>query len=188
MRDRTMILAGLALCLGLITWPVWRTLAAPPPAAPALARPANATECVAPTAYMRASHMVLLNDWRETVVRTGARTYRTPSGREVQMSLTGTCIRACHTDKAQFCDRCHDYASVKPTCWNCHVSESRQLAAVSDLPAAVSGQPAAVSGQLAAYGRQPITRDAMPMAVDQRSVRDPLPAARNQLTAEGGVR
>jgi hypothetical protein len=123
MRDRTVILAGLALCLGLITWPAWRTLAAPPPAPPDLARPANAKECVAPTAYMRASHMVLLNDWRETVVRTGARTYRTAAGRDVQMSLTGTCIRACHTDKAKFCDRCHDYANVTPTCWNCHVSD-----------------------------------------------------------------
>ena len=124
MRSRTTILAGLAICLGLLTWPAWRTLAAPPPAPPDLAKPANATECVAPTDYMRASHMVLLRDWREKVVRTGARTYRTAAGRDVPMSLTGTCLRACHTDKTKFCDRCHDYAHVTPTCWNCHVAEA----------------------------------------------------------------
>jgi hypothetical protein len=123
MRDRTLILAGLASCLGLLTWPAWRTLAAPPSPPPDLARPANATECVAPTGYMRASHMVLLQDWREKVVRAGVRTYTTPAGRVVPMSLTGTCLRACHTDKAKFCDRCHDYANVKPTCWNCHVAD-----------------------------------------------------------------
>jgi hypothetical protein len=122
MRDRALILGGLALCLGLLTWPTWRTLAAPPPAPPDLVRPTNATECVAPTAYMRASHMVLLQDWREKVVRTGVRAYTTPAGKVVPMSLTGTCLRACHTDKANFCDRCHDYARVAPTCWGCHVS------------------------------------------------------------------
>jgi hypothetical protein len=128
MRDRTPILAALALGLGLLTWPAWRTLAAAPPPPPDLARPANAAECVAPTDYMRASHMVLLQDWREKVVRTGVRTYTTPAGRVVPMSLTGTCLRACHTDKAKFCDRCHDYANVKPTCWNCHVTSSSQQA------------------------------------------------------------
>ena len=26
----------------------------------------------------------------------------------------------CHTDKAEFCDRCHNYAGVNPYCWDCH--------------------------------------------------------------------
>jgi hypothetical protein len=73
---------------------------------------------------MRASHMVLLQDWRDAVVREGVREYTTADGRTVQMSLTGTCLRACHTDKAAFCDRCHDYAHVKPSCWSCHVADA----------------------------------------------------------------
>jgi hypothetical protein len=125
MRDRAPILAGLVFVLAVVTWPVWRTLAAPLPAPPNLARPVHATRCVAPTAYMRASHMTLLRDWRDAAVRNGVRSFRTADGQTVPISLTGTCIRACHTDKASFCDRCHDYAGVKPTCWNCHVSDGR---------------------------------------------------------------
>ena len=26
----------------------------------------------------------------------------------------------CHSNTAEFCDRCHDYASVRPYCWHCH--------------------------------------------------------------------
>ncbi len=137
MRSRTLILGGLALCLGAFTWPAWRTLASAPPVPPDLARPAQATRCVAPTDYMRASHMVLLGQWREAVVRNGVRTYTAADGRTFRMSLTGTCLRQCHTDKRKFCDRCHDYADVRPTCWDCHLDGSGE-------PAAGSGQPAGV--------------------------------------------
>ena len=41
-------------------------------------------------------------------------------GREIEASLSGTCLR-CHSDKTRFCDRCHDDAGVKPACWDCHV-------------------------------------------------------------------
>ena len=122
MRDRALILTGLALCLALLTWPVWRALASAPARPPGLAKPVGATQCVRPTAYMRASHMTLLVEWRDRVVRDGVRSYSDGDGRQVAMSLTGTCLGACHTDKSAFCDRCHDYAGVSPTCWNCHVA------------------------------------------------------------------
>jgi hypothetical protein len=121
MRDRLLILGGLALFVALATWPTWRALASAPPPAPILARPIGATRCVAPTRFMRASHMRLLEQWRDRVVRDGVRTYTDDSGRVVTMSLSGTCLAACHTDKTKFCDRCHDDAGVKPTCWDCHV-------------------------------------------------------------------
>jgi hypothetical protein len=124
MRDRAPILAAVAACVVAMTWPSWKTLASPPPRPPVLAKPANATSCVEDTSYMRTSHMVLLQQWRDAVVRSGRRMYRATDGRVVTMSLTGTCLRACHTDKSAFCDRCHDYAQVKPTCWTCHVSDS----------------------------------------------------------------
>lgn len=121
MRDRPVILAGLALLLALASWPAWRALASTPPRPPDLARPIGATRCVAPTEYMRASHMALLDEWRTRVVRDAVRTYTGADGRVVRMSLSGTCLGSCHADKTTFCDRCHDYAGVKPTCWNCHV-------------------------------------------------------------------
>jgi hypothetical protein len=122
MRNRLSILAGLALFLALVTWPVWRALASAPAPPPALARPAVGTRCVAPVEYMRASHMTLLSAWRDRVVRDGVRTYADADGHVVRMSLSDTCLGACHTDKTTFCDRCHEYAAVTPTCWNCHVA------------------------------------------------------------------
>ena len=121
MRDRLLILGGLALFLALVTWPAWRALASAPARPPELMRPAGAARCVAPVSFMRASHMTLLLQWRDRVVRDGVRTYVDDDGKVVTMSLTGTCIRACHTDRTKFCDRCHDYARVTPTCWDCHV-------------------------------------------------------------------
>jgi hypothetical protein len=76
--------------------------------------------CVEPAPYMRANHMKLLSAWRESAVREGKRTYTAADGRGFQVSLTGTCLE-CHSNKGQFCDRCHDYAGTKPACWNCHI-------------------------------------------------------------------
>ena len=69
---------------------------------------------------MRNSHMDLLNTWRNSVVRENSRDYEATDGKVYRMSLTGTCL-GCHTNKKEFCDRCHDYVSVAPDCWNCHV-------------------------------------------------------------------
>ena len=120
MRDRLLILAGMFTFLVLITWPIWWDSAAKVTSkGPEPVLPAKEKTCVAPTVYMKTSHMKLLLDWREQVVRNGSRTYTAFNGKTYKMSLTGTCL-GCHTDKAQFCDRCHDYAGVAPTCTDCH--------------------------------------------------------------------
>jgi hypothetical protein len=55
------------------------------------------------------------------VVREGRRDYvSTLSGTTYDMSLSRTCMD-CHSNKADFCDRCHDYLAVNPYCWDCHV-------------------------------------------------------------------
>jgi hypothetical protein len=77
-------------------------------------------QCVAPAAYMRKNHMLLLNTWRDSVVRDGERFHIMPDGSRVEKSLTKTCL-GCHVSKKQFCEECHIYASVKPYCWECHV-------------------------------------------------------------------
>jgi len=87
---------------------------------PELLRPKG--ECVESVEFMRESHMDLLNDWRDEVVRRGNRGYTSslPSHKQHEMSLTNTCL-SCHTDKSQFCDRCHDYVGLSVYCWDCHV-------------------------------------------------------------------
>lgn len=121
MRDRGIILGGLIVFLGVITFPAWYNLAAKTPSRPPeLKLPAQEKNCVAPLEYMRTSHMDLLMDWREQVVRRNIRTFKAFDGKTYTMGLSQTCLK-CHAGKADFCDRCHDYAGVKPTCWDCHV-------------------------------------------------------------------
>ena len=77
-------------------------------------------KCVESKDFMRAEHMQLLNDWRDSVVRTGNRTYTNASGEKFVMSLQNTCMK-CHSNKKKFCDECHNYMAVKPYCWDCHI-------------------------------------------------------------------
>jgi hypothetical protein len=123
MRDRWLIAAWLLILLALVSFPSWYGLASGgKPDAPALSVPRAATDCVAPVAYMKSSHMKLLYEWRDQAVRRGDRVYTAHDGRKYEISLTGTCLRQCHEDKAGFCDRCHAFNGVPgPNCWECHV-------------------------------------------------------------------
>ena len=120
MNDRWKVVVGLLVFLGLMTFPVWANLAGgAADMAPALTLPTGETDCVAPTEYVRTSHMDLLIAWRDQVVRIGERVFVDHKGKEHQMSLTNTCL-GCHSNKAEFCDQCHNYVGVIPSCWNCH--------------------------------------------------------------------
>ncbi len=122
MRDRGLIAAGLLLFLAVILSPVWYNLAARKSSRrPDLRLPAQEKACVAPVSYMKTSHMKLLLEWRDLAVRNNQRTYAAFDGKSYTISLTGTCLRRCHTDRTQFCDRCHAYSGVaSPSCWDCH--------------------------------------------------------------------
>ena len=123
MRDVGKIAGGLVVFLVLATSPLWyNALSASTPAVPELVKPPNGSQqCVEDVAYMRTSHMDLLNQWRDDVVRTGQRDYKSAlTGRTFDMSLSRTCMD-CHSNKADFCDRCHNYMAVDPYCWDCHV-------------------------------------------------------------------
>jgi cytochrome c len=114
-----------------VTFPVWydrgKTIA--PPAieldTPAIQKLTD-KRCVEDTAFMRDNHMKLLASWRDSVVRKGIRVYTAKNGKVFEMALTGNCL-TCHENKSRFCDRCHDYAGVKPTCWNCHINPEEVL-------------------------------------------------------------
>lgn len=140
MHDRGAIWSGMAIFLALATFPVWHNLAAHVSAkGPDVRLPAREKQCVAPVEYMRTSHMQMLLSWRETVVREGNRNYISPDGKPYRMSLTPTCLEQCHGSKGEFCDRCHNYAAVSPTCWNCHEDFKPQTAAQPVVAAAVPG-------------------------------------------------
>jgi hypothetical protein len=121
MHNGGKIIAGLIIFIGIITFPIWRNVArGEAPAIPDPKITTGETECVAPLEYMRANHMALLNEWRDLVVRGGDRIYVGFNGKHHYMSLTETCMN-CHSNKAEFCDQCHDYVGAKPYCWDCHL-------------------------------------------------------------------
>ena len=76
--------------------------------------------CVEDSTFMRANHMKLLGSWREAVVREGNRHYTATDGQVFEAKLSGTCLK-CHSNKQQFCDRCHNYVGAKPNCFSCHI-------------------------------------------------------------------
>ncbi len=125
--DKGKVVVGLVVFGVLITFPFWYNLgkAAPAPD-PVLTEKAKAAKvCVRPTEYMKAEHMQLLDVWRDTVTRDGKRVYINPDGKAYTMSLSNTCLD-CHSNKTEFCDRCHDYASVDPYCWDCHIENPKE--------------------------------------------------------------
>ncbi len=123
MRDRGLIYIGLFLFLGVITLPfTYNLVAGNTPKVPELKLPENEKQCVENVDYMRSSHMQLLLNWREATVRENVRIYKTSDGRSFDIGLTGTCLAQCHTNKAEFCDRCHSFMGVEgPYCMDCHI-------------------------------------------------------------------
>lgn len=121
MNDKPVVIAGLVVFIVLVTFPIWYALGAGGDRArPTLELPPEGSKCVEDKQYMAANHMDLLNQWRDAVVREGEHYYTSTSGEQHVMSLTGTCI-GCHSNREAFCNRCHDYVNVEPSCWDCHV-------------------------------------------------------------------
>lgn len=118
MYNAKYILTGLVVVVAIFTSPFWFPKKAKEIKID-LKLPAGETACVEDTPTMRASHMAMLNDWRNRVIRDGERLYTNAKGRQFAMSLTNTCM-SCHDDKAGFCDRCHNTVNISPHCWDCH--------------------------------------------------------------------
>ena len=76
--------------------------------------------CIYDADYMRANHMKILKDWKVEVVRNGNRMVVTEDGQEYLASLQNTCFE-CHSNYEDVCLKCHEYANVDPSCWECHV-------------------------------------------------------------------
>jgi hypothetical protein len=121
MYDAGKIIAGLIILILLLAFPIWynvikgKALIVPDPKIVTKEK-----QCVESTPYMKESHMQLLDSWRNKVVRENLRLYEGIGGKTYNMSLSNTCLE-CHSNKDKFCDQCHNYVGVTPTCWNCHV-------------------------------------------------------------------
>ena len=130
MNDKKWIILGLVIFLSLLSFPLWYNLLfkgaqAAPKAQPVLTEKAKAAgRCVMSTDYMTAQHMKLLDLWRTSVVRNAEREYVNDQGKTFEMSLSNTCLD-CHSNKTEFCDSCHNYASVRPYCWDCHIENPK---------------------------------------------------------------
>lgn len=122
MYDKGKVLAGLAVFVGLMTFPFWFNIGSAAYERPKLLLPKDSKECVESAEWMRAEHMQLLNEWRDEVVRDGDHEFvSAANGKTYMKSLTKTCMK-CHDNKEQFCDKCHTSLSVSPYCWDCHVA------------------------------------------------------------------
>ena len=130
MKDNNKIVIGLVIFVAIVTFPFWynlgRASTAPEPKLSEKAKAAK--ECIVPKKDMKQEHMQILDLWRDTVVRDANRIYKSVSGKMFNMSLsTGedSCM-GCHETKTEFCDKCHNYASVAPYCWDCHIAPKEE--------------------------------------------------------------
>lgn len=130
MNDKNIIITGLIIFFVFLTFPFWYNMgkASPVPEPKLTDKAKAAKECVEPKEYMKVEHMQILDIWRDGVVREANRVYISEKGKKFNMSLsTGddSCM-GCHSNKADFCDKCHDYTSVTPYCWDCHIEPPKE--------------------------------------------------------------
>ena len=113
MYDGWKIIVGLIIFVGIATFPFLYDVgkASIPPPDPKIDTPEiqkmTVKKCVESKSFMKAEHMVMINDWRDAVVRDGNRLYTSTDGQQYAMSLQNTCMK-CHSNKTKFCDECHN--------------------------------------------------------------------------------
>lgn len=125
--NKPMIVTGLIIFVLMVLSPFWLNVISATQAAPEpelLGNAAKVKKCVLDKYDMRANHMSLLDEWRDSVVRNAKRVYKAENGHSFNMSLStgeNSCL-GCHENKEKFCDSCHVYTSVNPYCWECHTN------------------------------------------------------------------
>lgn len=127
MYDGSKIIVGLALFVGVMTFPFWNNVGKAAYKTPELKLPPKsvATECIESREIMRDRHMQILNDWRDEALRNGNREYVSETNHKTYLiSLQNSCMK-CHDNKEEFCDKCHNSAAVSPYCWDCHIAPKK---------------------------------------------------------------
>ena len=72
MYDGKYIIPGLIVFVALMTFPIWKNMGNAGPV-PKPEKPKGVTKCVESVQFMRTSHMKVLNDWRDEVLRDAVR-------------------------------------------------------------------------------------------------------------------
>lgn len=89
-------------------------------------------KCVRDTEYMRYHHWELLRDVRVQAVRYG-----------IRGDVSFDDCRGCHTSREQFCNKCHQAASVYLDCFGCHYyPEPWEETVASQIPEKSNSVPA----------------------------------------------
>jgi len=123
MYDGGKIITGLIIGIGLLLlpfWPIGNKWASKAPKPELTPKAKEAGQCVEPKDYIEQKHMELLDKWRDEAIRKSNRLYRSSNNVTYDISLQNTCME-CHSNKAKFCDQCHNYTGVNPFCWECHI-------------------------------------------------------------------
>ena len=138
MSDKPIIVAGLAVFIVVVTFPVWYTLGfSEDPSPPNLEIPQG--KCVKDAEWMRANHMNLLKEWRNDMVREADKSQIEINGEKYEKSLTKGCM-ICHVNRQTFCYECHKYTNAVQLlplrgsettqrgirCWNCHIEPRKE--------------------------------------------------------------
>lgn len=128
MYNAKYIVPGIVLVIIIFSSPFWLNLGAKTYVYPQVALPSGPgqEQCIEPKEWMRAEHMTLLNTWRDEAIRLDKRVYVASDGKKWEVNLQKTCM-ACHTNQAEFCDKCHLTNSVQPYCWDCHITPNTYL-------------------------------------------------------------
>lgn len=125
MYDGWKIILGLVILVIIVTLPftmgIGKTYVQPKPSidTPEIQK-MEKKQCIESKEYMREMHIKLLYSWKDYATREGKRVYIASDGKQYNISLQNTCMK-CHSNKEKFCDECHNYVSVKPYCWDCHI-------------------------------------------------------------------
>ena len=121
MYNSKAIIIGIAIFVIVFTTPFWLSWIGQDYTKTGVHILPGETQCIENTEFMRADHMRLLNEWRDTALREENREYISAlNGKRWVISLQNTCMK-CHSNYSEFCEKCHIANSVYPYCWTCHI-------------------------------------------------------------------
>ncbi|MCL0040158.1 sulfate reduction electron transfer complex DsrMKJOP subunit DsrJ [Thermodesulfovibrionales bacterium] len=130
MYDSGKVIIGIAIFLAFVMFPFYINIGVvvekPEPCLDTpVIQALEIKECVKPAHIMRATHIALLDNWKDLASRYGERLFVTEDKREFDISLQMTCMH-CHSNYERFCMECHAFVAIDVGCWECHVVPEKE--------------------------------------------------------------
>lgn len=121
MYNAKAVITGIIIFVAIFSSPFWAGWIGQDYTKTGVVLPREEKQCIEDTEFMRAQHMRLLDEWRDKALREENRVYISAlNGKKWVISLQNTCMK-CHSNYAEFCEKCHISNSVYPYCWTCHI-------------------------------------------------------------------